>query len=56
VRETAGGVLIAKGINDARPKQVEMLQQAIQSSLEGHAGKTVERVGEGSPMRRRLSV
>jgi hypothetical protein len=37
-------VLATKGIPDATAKQVEMLQQAVRSSLENHAGKTVERV------------
>jgi hypothetical protein len=35
--------------------QHEMLQQAVRSSLENHVGKTVEHVGEGSPMRWRLA-
>src|SRR6202044_3019556 len=54
VREMADAVIAAKGITGATPKQVEMLQQAIRSSLESHAGKTVERAGDGIPMRWRL--
>jgi hypothetical protein len=54
VRELADAVLAARGVTDATPKQHEMLQQALRSSLENHVGKTVERVGEGSPMRWRL--
>jgi hypothetical protein len=54
VREIVDAVLVRKGIQDATAKQHEMLQQAIRSSLENHVGKTVERVGEGSPMRWRL--
>jgi hypothetical protein len=51
VREIADAVLAAKGITDATDKQHEMLQQAVRSSLENHAGKTVERVGDGVPRR-----
>jgi hypothetical protein len=54
VRAIVDAVLARKGITDATAKQHEMLQQAIRSSLEGHVGKTVERVGEGSPMRWRI--
>jgi hypothetical protein len=54
VREIVDAVIARKGIQDATPKQHEMLQQAIRSSLENHIGKTVERVGEGIPMRWRL--
>jgi hypothetical protein len=54
VREIADAVLAAKGIMDATDKQHEMLQQAVRSSLENHASKTVERVGEGVPRRWRI--
>jgi hypothetical protein len=54
VRELADAVLAAKGITDATAKQHEMLQQAFRSSLGNNAGKTVERVGEGIPMRWRI--
>jgi hypothetical protein len=49
VREIADAVLAA--VTDATDRQHEMLQGAIRSSLENHNGKTVERVGEGAPMR-----
>jgi hypothetical protein len=51
VREIVDAVIAAKGITGATAKQHDMLQQAVRSSLDGHDGKTVERVGEGSPMR-----
>jgi hypothetical protein len=43
-----------RGVKDATAKQVEMLQQAVPSSLENHAGRTVEQVGEGMPKRWRI--
>jgi hypothetical protein len=49
VREIVDAVLARKGIGDATPKQHEMLQQAVRSSLENHVGKTVDRVGGGEP-------
>jgi hypothetical protein len=51
VREIADAVLVAKGVTGATAKQVEILKQAVRSSLENHAGKTVEQVGEGVPKR-----
>jgi hypothetical protein len=54
VRELADAMLAAKRITGATAKQHDLLQAAIRSSLENHNGKTVERVGEGSPMRWRL--
>jgi hypothetical protein len=54
VRELADAVLTAKGITDATERQHEMLQQALRSSLENNAGKTVERAAEGISMRWKL--
>ncbi len=54
VRQIADAVLAAKGVTDATAHQHEMLQQAVRSSLENHAGKTVEQFGEGMPKRWRL--
>jgi len=51
VREIADAILAAKGVTDATAKQHEGLQAGVRSSLENHAGKTVERVGEGVPKR-----
>jgi hypothetical protein len=51
VREIADAVLAAKGVTDATAHQHEMLRQALRSSLENHAGKTVERAGDGVPKR-----
>jgi hypothetical protein len=50
-REIAVAMLAAKGIADATPKQIRDLVGGIQSSLANHAGKTVERLGEGMPKR-----
>jgi hypothetical protein len=52
VRAIADVILAAKGITDATPKQ----HAGLRSSLENHAGKTVQRVGEGSPKRWRLAA
>ena len=54
VREIVDAILAAKGVTDATAKQYRDLQAGLRSSLEGHAGKTVERVGEGIPMRWQL--
>jgi hypothetical protein len=54
VREIVDALMAANAITGAAPKQVEMLQQAVRSSLEGNTGKTVERIGHGTPMRWRL--
>jgi hypothetical protein len=54
VRQIVDGLLAAKGVTDATAKQYKDLQAGLRASLEGHVGKTVERVGEGSPMRWRL--
>ena len=47
-------ILAAKGIGNATPKQHLGLQAGVRSSLENHASKTVERVGEGVPKRWKL--
>ncbi len=54
VKEITDAVLASKGIKDATDKQHSDLQAGIRSSLENHAGKTVERVGDGVPKRWRL--
>jgi hypothetical protein len=46
-------MLVAKGIA-ADKKQRTGIEAGVRRSLENHAGKTVERVGEGTPMRWRL--
>jgi hypothetical protein len=53
--EIAAAVLKAAGITDASPKAVIDLGQGIKVSLHNHAGKSVERVGEASPARWRLT-
>jgi hypothetical protein len=54
VRELVDAVLAVKGVTDAAVKQHKDLQAGLRASLEGHAGKTVERVGEGMPKRWKL--
>jgi hypothetical protein len=51
VREIVDAMLAAKGVTEPTAKQHNDLQSGLRASLEGHVGKTVERVGEGSPMR-----
>ena len=54
VREVAEAILAAKGIRDATAKQRAGIEAGVRSSLENHAGKTVQRVGDGVPRRWRL--
>jgi hypothetical protein len=54
VAEIVSDMLIDKGIRDATAKQIDKLCAGVRASLENHAGKTVDRVGEGLPMRWRL--
>jgi hypothetical protein len=51
VREITAAVLAAKGIADADRRQRLGIEAGIRSSLEDHAAKDVERVGEDSPKR-----
>jgi hypothetical protein len=54
VAEIVDAMMAGKGIRDATDKQRDGLQAGVRCSLENHAGKSVERVGEGSPKRWRL--
>jgi hypothetical protein len=54
VREIVDALMASKGITDATTKQFNDLQSGLRASLEGNSGKTVERVGEGLPMRWRV--
>jgi hypothetical protein len=54
VREIAAAVLAAKRIADATADQRKGIEAGLRASLEDHAGKSVERVGEGTPRRWRL--
>lgn len=54
VREITEAVLKAKGIT-ADKRQWLGIEQGIRSALEDHAGKTVQRVGEGMPKRWQLA-
>jgi hypothetical protein len=54
VAEIVDAMLAGKGIATTSPKQLAGLQAGVRCSLDNHAGKGVERVGEGSPMRWKL--
>jgi len=54
VREIADAVLAARKIADATTPQRKGIEAGLRASLEDHAGKSVQRVGEGTPKRWRL--
>ena len=54
VREITDAVLKAKGITDADKRQRNGVEAGIRSSLEDHAGKTVQVMDEGIPKRWKL--
>jgi hypothetical protein len=54
VREMVDALLASKGVTEPTAKQYRDLQAGLRASLEGHSGKTVERAGEGLPMRWKL--
>jgi hypothetical protein len=56
VQQIADAMLVAKGVKEPTRKQRSGIEAGVRSSLENHAGKTVEAVGEGVPKRWRLSV
>jgi hypothetical protein len=47
-------MLAAKGVQNPPNESVRVLVNAVQASLQNHEGKTVVRVGEGSPGRWRV--
>ena len=51
VAQITDGVLTAKGIKDATLSQWRGIEAGLRSCLETNAGKTVQRAGEGHPMR-----
>ena len=53
VGQIAKALLKSKGVTPTR-KQLSGIEAGVRSSLENHAGKTVQRVGEGVPKRWRL--
>jgi hypothetical protein len=55
VREITDAVLAAKGITDADKRQRLGVEAGLRSSLEDHAGKDVQQVGEGIPKRWQLA-
>lgn len=55
VAKIADVMLKAKGVREPTRKQRLGIEAGVRSSLENHAGKTVERVGEGPPKRWRLT-
>lgn len=54
-REVAEAMLTAKGVLGPPAEQVRVLVNAVQASLQGHEGKSIVRVGEGSPGRWRIA-
>lgn len=52
---TAGSGLGGAGVREPTLAQVRNMIRALRSTLDKHAGKTVERVGEGMPARWRLT-
>jgi len=54
VRELADAMLVTKGVT-ADKKQRNGIEAGVRCSLENHAGKTVERIGEGSPKRWKIA-
>jgi hypothetical protein len=54
VREIVDAILAAKGVTNATAKQRAGLEAGLRASLENHAGKTVERIGDGVPRRWRI--
>ena len=55
VTEIAAAMLRAKGV-EPTTKQRKGIEAGVRCSLENHAGKTVERVGEGMPARWKIVV
>ncbi len=53
-REITEVMLAARGVTSASPKALRGLIASVQTSLQNHEGKTVSRVGEGSPGRWKL--
>jgi hypothetical protein len=51
LREIAEAILAAKGVREATAKQRAGIETGARSSLENHAGNTVQAVGEGIPKR-----
>jgi hypothetical protein len=54
-REIVQAMLVAKGVEDAKPKDVRGLVSTVQTCLHGHDGGTVKNVAEGMPGRWILS-
>lgn len=53
-RDIMLAMLATKGVTDATPHQIRVLTNGLTRSLMNNQGRTVETVGEGSPMRWRL--
>lgn len=54
-RQIAGAMLAAKGVTDPPADGVSVVTNAVQASLQNHEGKSVVRVGEGSPRRWKIA-
>jgi hypothetical protein len=53
-RDIMLAMLATKGVTDATPHQIRVLTNGLTRSLMNNRGRTVETVGESSPMRWRL--
>jgi hypothetical protein len=56
VRELTDAILAGKGVTGATVKQREGIDAGVRASLESHAGKSVEKAGEGIPKRWRIKI
>jgi len=54
-REVAVAMLAAKGAQEPSADGVRVLTNAVQASLQNHEGKSVRRIGKGSPGRWQIS-
>jgi hypothetical protein len=55
-REIAARLLAGQGVAEPTLTQVRNMTGALRPTLDKHAGKTVQRVGEGMPARWRLML
>jgi len=55
VQQIADTMLIAKGVQEPTRKERSGIEAGVRSSLENHAGKTVERAGDGVPKRWKIA-
>jgi hypothetical protein len=56
VREITDAMLTAKGVKEPTRKQRSGIEAGVRCSLENHAGRSVERIGEGLPKRWKIAI